>query len=414
MSIKKNVISLYVIQFGGYFPSLVVLPYLAHTLGPVKLGVIGYVQAIFGILAVISNFGFDYTSARKVSINRNNKEYIFNIYWYTLIAKSFISLILTSVILITLFYGEFLKNDAIILLLGCFLLWGGVLSLGWLFQGIERMPLVASITLFIKIVMMVCVFYFVKNEDDVDIAAALQYMSDFVVGIIITIYALFTGLVKLPKSLKFKEFFDNVTEASHIFFSSILTTSYTYVNAIILKILVGDAAVGLYVAAEKITTPLLKLFSPMIQAFFPKACRLHDAGNIAEVKKMIFRIIGIFLVASSIMFLATELFGHWFVINFFGSKFESTFDVLRIMIILPMIIGIALVLVQLGIIASGNQSVLAKVYFLGAIIHILQSPILVLNYGAVGSALSVVITESIMTLMLFFKVNAIFKRSNKN
>jgi O-antigen/teichoic acid export membrane protein len=171
---------------------------------------------------------------------------------------------------------------------------------------------------------------------------------------------------------------------------------------LLLRLISGSVGVGYYVAADKITTPLRQLSTPPIQAFFPKICGMYAEGDHIGVQKIIRRFILAFLASGILIFVGFELFGAWFIQNFFGSKFHETFQILRVMIIVPVIIGVAATLVQLRLIASGNQAVLKKIYSLGAIFHVCQAPFVIYYWGAVGAAYSVVATEVLMTAMIIY------------
>lgn len=70
---------------------------------------------------------------------------------------------------------------------------------------------------------------------------------------------------------------------------------------------------------------------------------------------------------------------------------------------MPAIIGVAATLVQLCIVASGNQSVLKRIYVGGAVFHLCQMPLAIYLWGGVGAAWSVAATEFFMTVVIGFK-----------
>jgi PST family polysaccharide transporter len=63
----------------------------------------------------------------------------------------------------------------------------------------------------------------------------------------------------------------------------------------------------------------------------------------------------------------------------------------------------------LCIVASGNQGVLKRIYFVGALFHLCQTPVAIYFGGGVGAAYSVAATEVFMTVIICFmaaKINA--------
>jgi PST family polysaccharide transporter len=182
-----------------------------------------------------------------------------------------------------------------------------------------------------------------------------------------------------------------------------------YANVVFLRAIAGNADVGYYVAAEKLTTPLRQLSTPLMQAFFPKMCQLYANGDAHSVRQVLRRIVMFFTIAGALLFVGFQAFGQWFVAHFFGVGFAKTYHVLQVMILVPAIIGVGATLVQLCVVASGNQRVLKRIYLVGALFHLCQMPVAIYFWGAVGAAYSVAATELFMTVIVCFvaaRINA--------
>lgn len=409
MSVRRNATALYGVQLANYALPLVTLPYLSHMLGPAGFGSLGLAQTIAQILLIFTDFGFDLTSTRKIAIARDDKSAVTRIYWTTIIAKCLFAA-LSSLLMVGLAAFVFrTSGEGPIICLAIMMIWGSVLTPTWLFQGIQKMPTIAICAVLSRAAMLPLIFLFVKSRSDLPIAALLQFSPMMIAGLLLTLLTFRMRIVSRRPQLSLETFINEIKDSSHIFFSSALTSVYMYANVLILRGLGGVADVGYYVAAEKITTPLRQIFTPPIQAYFPRACGLYKDGRAVEVKSVIRKMVLIFFSLAVVAFLSFQILGHWFVTLFFGQKFIPTFGVLRILITVPMLIGIAAVMVQLCIIATGNQAKLKKIYAMGAIFHLIQAPIMVYYFGARGSAYSVFATELLMTGMLVLTARSIFR-----
>jgi len=402
VSTRKSIVALYGVQLITYVLPLITIPYLSYVLGPAGIGTIGYAQTVAQILLIFVDFGFDLTSTRKIAIHRDEPGIINRIYWTTMTAKAILALVGSAVLIFLALVVYKSPGDRTSLLLANLVLWGNVLTPTWLYQGLQRMSLLAIWVVVIRILLLAPLFLLVKGSGDVGLASGLQFAPSLFSGLILTAIAFSKGEICFKVETSIESILEEAKDSYHLFLSSALTSIYMYANVLLLRLISGSVGVGYYVAADKITTPLRQLSTPPIQAFFPKICGMYAEGDHLGVQKIIRRFILVFLAAGALMFVGFELFGEWFVQHFFGSKFHDTFPILRVMIIVPVIIGVAATLVQLRLIASGNQAVLKKIYFVGAIFHILQAPLVIYHWGALGAAYSVVATEVLMTAMIVY------------
>ncbi|HCR3554786.1 TPA: oligosaccharide flippase family protein, partial [Morganella morganii] len=83
----KNLLSLLGMQGINYLIPLVTLPYLTHTLGGFQYGVLSTVLILVQYTVLFVDFGFNLSSTKKISENRDNNYLVNNIFWNTVFAK---------------------------------------------------------------------------------------------------------------------------------------------------------------------------------------------------------------------------------------------------------------------------------------------------------------------------------------
>jgi O-antigen/teichoic acid export membrane protein len=400
MSTRKNIVALYAVQLVSYVLPLVTIPYLSYILGPAGVGTVGYAQAVAQILLIFVDFGFDLTSTRNIAMHKDEPGVVNRIYWTTMCAKATFCLISSTCLVCLALLAYHHPKDRVSLLLANMILWGSVLTPAWLYQGLQRMPSLAVTVVAARVILLGPLFLFVKTSNDVGLAAALQFAPTLISGVILTTLLFAQKSVVWKVETSVDSILSATKESYHLFLSSALTSVYLYANVLILRLISGNVGVGYYVSAEKITTPLRQLSVPPIQAFFPKICGMYAEGGSVGVQKIVNRFILIFICTGISMFLGFQLFGEWFVRHFFGMNFHETSAILKVLIVVPAMSGVTATLVQLRLIASGNQAVLKKVYSVGAVFHVCQCPILIYYWGGVGAAYSAVATEVLMATMI--------------
>ncbi len=244
MSVKKDTIALYVIQACGYIVPLIALPYLSRTLGPDRFGQVSFAVAFMQFFITVTDFGFDLTAARKISIHRGDREVLTRLYWIVTISKSCLALLCGLVVLAAVEFVPALYDDKSVILIGFLSLAGTVLNPVWLYQGLEKMPLMAVISFLTRVVSLIALFFLVKTSDDYLFTAVCFFAPLLVCGLILTAIAHATGMVSSWQRISRKEVWLQSVEAFHVFSGSAFAFIYTYANAVIVKFLVGNEGVG--------------------------------------------------------------------------------------------------------------------------------------------------------------------------
>ncbi|APA85700.1 oligosaccharide flippase family protein [Paraburkholderia sprentiae WSM5005] len=401
MSTRNVIIALYSVYALNYVLPLVTLPYLSHVLGPAGLGVIGYAQSIAQILLVVVDFGFGLSSARKVAVHIDQPEVVNRIYWSTTIGRAVLALLCSLVLVGWAFAAHMSPQERGATLLGSLVIWGGVLTPGCFYEGTQRLPVLAGTLLAARVGLLIPLFLFVKTRDDVMLAAAFQYAPTFVCGLVLTGTLIWKREILLTVRVGWSDVMAEAKEAYHIFLGSALTSVYMYANVIMLRMISGPGAVGYYVAAERLTNALRACTAPAIQAFFPKICVAYERNDFAYIHKVNRGFMLAFAASAVLILVGFTVLGEWFVGRFLGEAFGETFRILRILVFVPAIVGMTTTQVMLTIIASGNQSLLKRIYVYGALFHLVQAPISIYLWGGVGTACSVAATELFMLIGVY-------------
>ncbi|BFU60224.1 MULTISPECIES: oligosaccharide flippase family protein [Rodentibacter] len=262
----NNFLYLSVVQFGNMVLPLVILPLLLNRLGIDKYGLVIFSQSIASYFAVFIRFGFSTYATQQISYFRNDKGKL---------SEIFINVVFLEIILFMISIGLFFSYFSLIeiveskiyiySLLAAFL---EILLPIWYFQGIERMKYITLINLSAKVVSLLCILLFVKNDSDY-LLVPLCYLFGSLIVFLISISILIRSKVinfKLPNITTLIFYMKNSVV---FFFSDIMAILKDKTNIMLLGNFIGMHAVAYYDLAEKIVWAFRSIFVNINTAFFP-------------------------------------------------------------------------------------------------------------------------------------------------
>ena len=141
-NILSNFISLSFLQIANFILPLLTIPYLVRTLGMENYGMLAFATSIIMYFQVVSEYGFNLTATREVSVYRDNKEKIEEIYSAVTSSKVLLGIISFIMLTISMFFIERFAEEYLIIYLTFGIVIGQIFFPIWFFQGIEKMQFI--------------------------------------------------------------------------------------------------------------------------------------------------------------------------------------------------------------------------------------------------------------------------------
>jgi PST family polysaccharide transporter len=395
--LKENILSLLVLQGANYLLPLIVVPYLVRVLGPANFGRVAFAQAFVQYFIVLTEYGFNLTATRTVVQIRHDPAMLGRFVASVMTVK--VALMVVGFLAMCLLIGVMPDGhrDYGLYLVAYLGVLGNVIFPVWLFQGLERMRHITVLTIVSRVLVTAAVFLLVRGQGDLRIAAALQSMG-FVLAGVFSLFALpriVTMKVQLPSTGCTWEV---AKDGWHVFVATMGGSLYSSSNVFVLGLMVSPVAVGYYAAAEKLIKAIQSAITPVSQAVYP-----HVAGLLVQSReraigflRRLLRLQGIatLMVSCGLLVLANTI-----ALVMFGSNYAQSGDLLRVMALIPFIVGINNVLGAQILVQFSLGRLLSMSIVVPAVAHICMLYFAAKYLGIFGVAALAVFTESFVMLI---------------
>lgn len=394
--LKKNTVSLTLLQIGQFVVPLIVLPHLTRVLGAEGFGQFGFAVAFTMYFLLVVEWGFNLSATRDVSVNRSDRTARSIIFWETLIAR--VGLTLVSIALILLLVVSVPKLNALstLLWLGVMQVLAATLSTAFYYQGIEKMGVMALINLGIRLLSIPLMIVFVREPDQVALAFSIQ-AACFLAASLVNLALLLRSGEVIWVCPRFSGSLKSWLTSSPLFLSYAGTSLYTNSNVIILGFVASEAAVGYFVAGFTLVKAVVGLSGPFAHAVFPRASLVisRDPGGSAAFLKKMLRLQGLLGLVLSLGLL---MFLPWGVTWFYGQDFEETVSVVAWLSALPVLVCLASALGMQTLVPLGKNQWFSGVLLTCGVLNCFLLFSLGYLWGSTGAAIAVLITECLIMI----------------
>lgn len=391
-------------EFAGKGLQAIYTIYLANVLGAEGNGVYGIATSTVSYFILFVSFGIDVYGSREVATDNknveNNVSHIFSLRLLLAIIAYTILIVFTYT-----FIDDILVQFAT-LIIGINIFSNAIL-LNWVFQGLERMGIIAIRTILVSGLSLILVLLYVNGPEDTLLALGILSFSLLFNSVLMTIYYLSkVGKIKLSYN---SENWKRIAKGSiPIGLFSIMVSIMNNIDLSLIGVLLTDYKfeAGIYHAAYKIVA-LAIVPSIIIQnAFFPQLSRANDSKSRNELYNKYSK--AIHIVGALTAFI-TYFYSDFLISSLLNSEYQGSVILMKLFAFSIFIVFINVSLSSTLVAWKMEKLVVyATIYavFMNIIIDILLIP----NYGAYGATIATIIAE--FTLLVALSYN-LYKATNK-
>lgn len=411
-SVVESFFSLSILNGVVFLIPLIAMPYVLRVVGPANYGIYGFIYILVQYVLIVNNYGFDYSATHEIACNRGDKVHVNKIYNAVLGCRFLLFLAASALFFALSFLLLPSSTQRWMFIGGLTLVLGNTFTAVWLFQGMEKMRYMTLVNVLGKLLFLLLIFIMVRQPEDyvyLPLLDGLGYVTGGIASLIIA-RTRFGMRLSWPSVAEMKRQFRS---GAAIFGSTLGMTLYRKSNIFILRFFVGDAALGLYTAAEKIVVGFQSVVSPVSQALFPHLG--HDfAGKTTRENLHTLSKVSCFLLPFfALMAIITGLFSGFWIKLLCGAEFSEARSLLHIMSPILLVGGMNYVL---GIVGLVNLN-LSKEFFycvlaagLTSIAWVLfTAPVL----GQTAGAWAMTLSESVLFALCIWRLYRLSKVADR-
>ena len=380
------------------------MPYLARIIGVNGFGKIAFASAVIVWFQTVTDWGFNFSGARDVARNSNDRSKLSEIFSNILWARVLLMIVCFIVLLGLILTIPKFKENREIIFLTFLLIPGNIICPDWFFQGLQKMKLMTVSNVVAKSLFTAAVFIFITSADDYilqPLLVSLGYVFSGCIGIyIITV----RWGIKIQKP-NLKTIHNTIKSSKDIFFNNLMPNFYNSLSVIILGYFYGSDSNGKLDAGSRFVTIGQQINHIISRAFYPLLAKEIKYHHIFRYVNMIIAFWGSFLLF---------IFSPWLIDMFFTSSFDGAVSVCRILSLSIFFMALNGTFGTNFLILHGKERILRKITMLSSVIGLISAIPLIYFFNYIGAAITITFTRALLGISVFIFAKRIKNYENSN
>lgn len=393
-SLKKNYLYNFLFQMFSLLIPLVTTPHVLRALEADGVGTYSYVHSIATYFSLVAALGISYYGTREAARIRDSKRKLSLLFYELSILRIF-----TTVLCLVVYFAlvGISADNAKVYVGMSFIILAVMFDFNWFFHAMENFKILAGRNFLIKIITVILIFVFVRDEDDLLIYVLIQAGSVFVANA-----ALAPALKKYLTRVSVRSIrpFRHLKGTVVYFIPTIATSVYTVLDKTLLGFITRDMTEnGYYEEARKIVNILLTVVTSLSTVVGVRISYLFAHKKDEDIKNHIGNTFRFLFAISFPLTLGLIACADNFVIWFFGEEYKQVTSLIMLLSPIVVIIGISNVIDNLYLTPGGQRSRSNKAIVSGAVCNVILNLLLIPHFGAYGTVISSIAAETVISAM---------------
>ncbi len=380
--------------------SLVVIIYLARYLGTAEFGKYNFVFAYIAFFGVITDLGLQTILVREMARDPSTApKLIGNAYFIRIILTVF-AVVLSMIVISFLSYPA--DTTTYVYIASFALLFISFSDFyATIFQANLRMEYREIAKFAFKIISAALIIWIIYSYGTLMQVMLVLLFSEMVKTLISYLFS--RKLVRPRFEIDFGLWKYLFVEALPIALAGVIFTLYFRIDVIMLSLMQGDAPVGIYSAAYKLSEPLALIPVALLTSMFPimSASLKTSKERLIRIYRFCIRYLFILILPIAI---GTTLLADRIIFLIYGAEFAGSATALQIIIWASVFTSAGYVLTNL-LVSTGKQKLYTWCMVLCAIVNVTLNFILIPALSYNGAAIATVATTAVLFITSFYFVS---------
>lgn len=387
----KNFGSLAVARIVSLGAGLVSSIYLARVLGAESYGILGFGGALLSFFTLIVSQGFDTFGTREIARDREKVQDLAN---NILTMRLFLAVVSFGFYTVVIAWIDKPAVVKAVLIVQGISLFASALTLDWVYQGVERMGVIATRQVLTSVIGILAVVLLVHEATDA-IWAAVAWSGSSLLNVLWMMIRYLQDFKVFKLSFNWQLCQKIIRASLPIAISSFMISIYYSMDTVMLGFIRTEEEVGWYTAAYKFLTVATVPLNIIVQAFMPTLSNAYGNQVLMKQRATILAkallIIGVPISATGIVF-APE-----FIKLLYGSSYLAASSALMLLMANVFLIYFNTVYGN-PLVAWDQQKNQMYVIVAGGVANVILNFLLIPNYGIEGAAFATLLSEAIVLI----------------
>lgn len=380
---NKNFLYNIIYQVFIFIIPLVTTPYISRVLGVNNVGIYSYTYSIVYYFMLASMLGISNYGAREIAKCKSTSDTTKTFKSLHALQLSLNIFMLIAYVLFVQFSNYEYKTEMFIQTI---FLVSVAFDINWFYFGKEEFKITVSRNIIIKLLSLIFIFTFVKTENDLGIYTVIMSVSTLISQLYLWIF-LNKYLDKTKISIK--DIFPHIKPCLLLFIPVIAYSVYRVMDKTMIGYFSSTIELGNYDSAEKIINIPLSIITALGTVMMPHMAK----KNHNEVKTEISKTFELTLFVVAPMIVGLLIISSDFSIIFFGSEYEKTGGIIKLLSITVLFSSIANVIRTSFLIPLNKDKIYITSTVVGACVNLILNLIFIKKYGAYGACIGTIFAE---------------------
>ena len=402
--VKVNLFFNSIYQLTNILVPLVTLPYLSRVLHAEGLGEYSYAYSVAYYFYIFIRLGLHSYGNRTIAYVRDDSEKLSKTFFEIYATQFFLGVIMSALYLGYSFL--FAPNKALSLIFALMVLAGGI-DLTWMLYGLEEFKTASVRDVATKIFTAVCIFSFVKEEDDVW-KYALIYSAGFLINQLVILPIIKNRVHFIKPDLN--KVLSHIKPNLVLFLPTVAVSIYRTMDKIMLGVMSTEAELGYYHGAENVIRVPLALVTALGTVMLPRMSNMiSNKESETEIKSVFSKSIMFAIFVASSVSLGIMTVAKEFVPIFYGIGFDKCIDLFNIVLPSCIFVAFANVIRTQYLLPRKKDVLFVSSLFAGAAVNVILNFMLIPRLASVGAAVGTLAAEIVVCIV---QSACVFKEAN--